>query len=156
MKKALIITILILLFSSCTKEEYGILPYQESNIEAVLQVNNEFKIKLVKNEKVTLEILEPKSLLGMTFIIEKENIIAKNGETEITLDKEKLKGIYALSRIFSLEEKNLTTAENNQFSFEQEKVHYVLTLGKNNLPKNVEISSPYFQYEITVEGISKP
>ena len=92
----------------------------------------------------------------MTFIIENENIIAKNGETEITLDKEKLKGIYALSRIFSLEEKNLTTAENNQFSFEQEKVHYVLTLGKNNLPKKVEISSPHFQYEITVEGISKP
>ena len=153
MKKALIIPILLIVLCACTRQEYGILPYQQKNIEATLNVNEEFKIKLTKTEKTSLEILEPEGLKGMSFILEENGILARNGDTEIMLDKKKLDGIYAIGQIFSLNEASLTTAENNQFSFEQNDTHYKLTLGKNDLPKEIEISSNSFYYEITVEAI---
>ncbi|MBQ7352612.1 MAG: hypothetical protein IJW54_01255 [Clostridia bacterium] len=154
MKKALILLPLILLsLSSCINQSYGILPYQQKNIEAEITVNNEFKIRLIKRENITLEIIEPKELDTMSFIIEENGILAKNNNIEILLEKESLDGIYALSQIFSLNESFLTSMEEGQLTFEQNETHYKLTLGKNDLPDKIIISSNSFYYEISIDGI---
>lgn len=154
MKKALILLPLILLsLSSCINQSYGILPYQQKNIEAEITVNNEFKIRLIKKENITLEIIEPKELDTMSFIIEENGVLAKNNNVEILLEKKSLDGIYALSQIFSLNESYLTSMEDSQLTFEQNETHYKLTLGKNDLPDKIIISSNSFYYEISIDGI---
>lgn len=154
MKKGLIIPLILLFFCACTNQSYGILPYQEKDIEAEINVNNEFKIRLIKKDNITLEIIEPVTLKEISFTVEENGILAKDGNVEIMLDKDKLDGIYAISRIFSLDEACLTTAENSQFSFEQNNAHYVVMLGKNDLPQSIRITSNSFFYQITIEGIN--
>lgn len=154
MKKALILIPLILLsLSACINQSYGILPYQEKDIEAEINVNNEFKIRLIKKENITLEIIEPKELDTMSFTIDEKGILAKSDKVEILLEKESLDGIYAISQIFSLNESFLTSMEENQLTFEQNEAHYRLTLGKNDLPTKIIISSNSFYYEISIDGI---
>ena len=155
MKRLFVIPILLVILCSCINEEYGILKYQDKDFEAEITVNGEYKIKVIKGEEISLEIQEPKNLQGVKFEIEENEILIKNGSVEIPASKENLRGIYAISQIFSLEEKNLTLCENDRFTFEQENVIYILTIDKNNLPKKVEIYSPYFKYEITVDRISE-
>ena len=143
---ALLISLLALLSAGCGEKEYGILDYQDKNIEAECLVNGKYKIVLKKeNGLSTLTVKEPKEISGITFDITSEGIVAKSGETKIQLGKGEIRGIEALCQIFSQNEECLKRAdksgENSVFTFERERCVYVITVGENALPKRVKITS---------------
>ena len=150
--------IFVLLFSSCRVQNYGILSYQEKKIDAECTLNGEYKISIAKRGELReISFLEPSTLSHISFKINGESIVARAGETEIPLEPENVRGILALSSVFSLSESCLATAgildERSNMEFQTEYGTYTLTLGKNNLPSRVQIYSEYYRYDVSIDAI---
>ncbi len=146
-----------LLFLASCQKEYGILEYQEKDIIAECLVNGEYKIQLEKTKELCkITVLEPQNASGISFEIG-EGIYAIYGDMKIQTDKDSLKGICAISEIFSQSEECLTTAvkenEGSVLTFQKDSCTYKLTLGRNSLPKQVSILSENFEYQIDVLSI---
>lgn len=161
MKKLCLCFILLftLCFLSCGKQSYGILSYQEKNIEAECTLNGEYKILIKKDgAKRSVSFLEPSSLCSVCFVYENDKIIGRAGEMEIPLNKESLDGVMAILGVFSLSEECLTYAsgsgEGDVLEFVNELGSYRLTIGKNDLPKRIVIESSHYDYDILVDAIS--
>ena len=141
MKKLLLLLsfcLLILLLCSCHGQSYDILKYQDKKISAECTLNGEYKISIKKEGDVReICFLEPPSLKYISFEINGEGVIGRAGELEIPLDEGNVRGICALSSVFSLSEECLLTAavqgEGACLEFETEYGTYKLTLGKNDL-----------------------
>lgn len=139
----------------CEKREYGILDYQNNNIEAECIVNGKYKVVLKKEENSsTITVKEPKEAENIFFEITDDRIFAISGETKIELNREELKGVCALAEIFSQSEECLTQAsekgKESVLTFETNQCIYVITLGENSVPKNVKITSENFQYDVEI------
>lgn len=147
-------------FALCAcHQNYGILSYQEKEIDAVCTLNDNYKIKIEKkNNHTCVGFLEPKSLSSISFVVEENTVLAKSNELEIPMEKEKMRGVVAISKIFSLYEKELTLASGKSdysyMEFSCELGLYKLTLGKNNLPLSVEIISNEYHFYISIDTIS--
>ena len=155
MKKIILAFILsLLLFCSC-KNEYNILSYQENDIEAQCIVNEKFNLEIKKSGKsVNISVLSPKSLAGVKFEIGENSSFVIKDEIKIPLKNEDISGIYALSRIFSLNEEAITTASyDGVISFDTEYGIYSVSYGKNNLPQHIEISAADFDYSVEIVAI---
>ncbi|MBO5378703.1 MAG: hypothetical protein J6A90_00080 [Clostridia bacterium] len=161
MKKLLLplsFCLLILLLCSCHGQSYDILKYQDKKISAECTLNGEYKISIKKEGDVReICFLEPPSLKYISFEINGEGVIGRAGELEIPLDEGNVRGICALSSVFSLSEECLLTAavqgEGACLEFETEYGTYKLTLGKNDLPCAVEILSDSYRYDISIDSI---
>ena len=161
MKKIFLISffcIFLLVLSSCRVQNYGILSYQEKKIDAECTLNGEYKISISKHaEKKKISFLEPSALSHISFEIEGESVTARAGEALISLDGENVRGILALSSVFSLNESSLATAgvlgERSNMEFQTEYGTYTLTLGKNNLPSRVQIYSADYRYDVSIDAI---
>ena len=85
-------------------------------------------------------------------------MVGQAGELEIPLENESVRGIFALSNIFSLSEECLTTATSEgggaYMELSTDYGTYRLTLGKNELPSAVQIYSTEYRYDITVDAIT--
>lgn len=162
MKKLLlsfIACLTIFLFCSCQSQGYGILKYQDKKISAECTLNGEYKILIEKSgEKRKISFLSPPALTHISFEIDKEGVVGQAGELEIPLENESVRGIFALSNIFSLSEECLTTAASEgggaYMEFSTDYGTYRLTLGKNELPSAVQIYSTEYRYDITVDAIT--
>ncbi len=155
MKKIFALALLSLFFIISCKQEYGILDYQDNNIEAECEINQKYKVVIIKNGgTLSLEIREPLSLCGVKFqIADGKASIIKN-ELKIPISKESLRGICALTNIFSLDEGTITTAtENNIISFENEYGIYRVLYGESSLPQKIEISGDGYDYAVTINTI---
>ena len=155
MKKIILAFVLsLLLFCSC-KNEYNILSYQENDIEAECIVNEKFDLEIKKTGKsVNISVLSPKSLVGVKFEISENSSFVIKDEIKIPLKNEDISGIYALSRIFSLNEEAITTASyEGVISFDTEYGIYSVSYGKNNLPQHIEISAADFDYSVEIVAI---
>ena len=155
MKKIILAFILsLLLFCSC-KNEYNILSYQENDIEAECVVNEKFNLEIKKTGKsVSISVLSPKSLAGVKFEIGENSSFVIKDEIKIPLKNEDISGIYALSRIFSLNEEAITTASyEGVISFDTEYGIYSVSYGKNNLPKSITVYGNGFSYSVVIKGI---
>ena len=162
MKKRLLLLpfcILLLLLCSCHSQGYGILKYQDKKISAECTLNGEYKITIKKEGEVReICFLEPPSLKYISFEIKGDIVIGRAGELEIPFDEGNVRGICALSNIFSLNEECLSTAaaqdEGACLEFETEYGTYKLTLGKNELPSAVQILSSDYRYDISIDSIA--
>ena len=159
MKRLFLILILFgtLLLCSCQRE-YGILEYQNNDIEAVCLINGEYSVSLKKTDTLcTITVLEPEEVQGISFELGTEGVLAIYGETKIEMDKESLCGISALSEIFSQSEECMTGAAEHEggsiLTFRKEKCTYQITLGKNSMPKKVKILSDTFEYDVEICSI---
>lgn len=146
----------VIFFCSCQRQD-DILEYQDKGISAECLVNGEYRILLQKNQSsTTLTVKEPQEADGISFVIG-DTVNAVFNETSITIDKESLKGIYALSQIFSQSKEQLINAvssdEGSILSFSDGECLYQITLGKNSLPKLVQISSQSFEYSVEILSI---
>ena len=161
MKKLFLIQffcVFLLVFSSCRVQNYGILSYQEKAIDAECTLNGEYKISIRKHgSEKKICFSEPSALSHISFEIVGENVTARAGEVEIQLEPETVRGILALSNVFSLNEGALSTAgalgERSNMEFQTEYGTYTLTLGKNGLPSRVQIYSAHYRYDISVDAI---
>ncbi len=161
MKKLLLVAFLcaIILFScSCRSQKYGILSYQDKKIDAECTLNGQYKISIKKDGDLRkIQFLEPQSLSYISFEIEGESAKGRAGELEIPLDSASVRGIFALSNVFSISEECLSSAvsvgEDASLEFDTEYGRYKLTLGKNELPRRVQIHSPDYRYDITIDAI---
>ena len=158
-KLAILLTILCLLpLSACHRQRYGILSYQEKEIYAECLLNGEYKIAVsqTKTEK-SVSFLEPTSLSSVSFRQEGESIIGRAGEIEIPFENMDLDGICAILSIFSLDEANLgyvtSTSDATCMEFTSALGTYKVTLGKNELPKRIEILSEEYEFDIVIEAI---
>ena len=158
-KLAVLLTILCLLpLSACHRQRYGILSYQQKDIYAECLLNDEYKIAVTqtKSEK-SVSFLEPSSLSSISFRQEEEKIIGRAGEVEIPFENMNLDGICAILSIFSLDESNLGsvtgTSEATCMEFTSSLGTYKVTLGKNELPKRIEILSEEYEFDIVIEAI---
>ncbi len=156
---AILITILCLLpICACHGQRYGILSYQENDIYAECLLNGEYKIALnqTKTEK-SVSFLEPTSLSSISFSLKDGEIIGQAGEIKVPFDSEDLDGISAILSIFSLDEDNLgsvtSTNEATCMEFISSLGTYKVTLGKNELPKRIEILSEEYEFDIIIEAI---
>lgn len=154
MKKLIFATLILVFLCSC-KQDYNILSYQENDIVAYCTVNNKFDLTVSKaQDKITVEILKPENLGGITFEFEKENSYAIKDEMKIPINNENIKGIYALSRIFSLDENGISTVgTNNVITFDCNDAIYTVTYGENNLPLHMEIRGNTFEYSVDLKSI---
>ena len=156
MKRILFILALVaLLFMSCGNE-YDILSYQEKEITAECKVNEKFDLEIKKTGGcVRICVLSPENLGGTVFEISKESSFVIKDELKIPLDNENIRGIYALSQIFSLSEEAITTAtQNGVISFDTDHGLYTVTYGENNLPELITISGDDFEYSVKINAIS--
>ena len=107
--------------------------------------------------KVSIEVLKPESMRGITFEFENECSFAIKDEMKIPINKENVKGIYALSRIFSLDENGISTVgTNNVITFNCNDAIYTVTYGKNELPTHIEVSGETFEYSVDLKSIRLP
>ena len=155
MKRLILIFLLLaFLFASC-KQEYNILSYQESNIEADCTINDKYRVMITKNpECLSLRVLEPQSMVGISFELKNESAYAIKDEMKISVSKECLAGICAILNSFSLDEESITTVtQNNVVSYDTDYGLYSVTYGENNLPYHFSIISDTYEYEITVNSL---
>ena len=158
MKRLLAIILLTLLLCACHKNDYGILDYQDKSIEAECIVNEKYKINIKKEKDLcTLKVIEPSEAQGISFEITENEAVAMSGDTKIQISKEHLKGVCALSSIFSQDEEFLTGASKNGgesvLTFETDNSVYVITLGENSMPKRVKINGYGFSYDVEICSI---
>lgn len=160
MKKiAILLTLLCLLpLSSCHGQRYGILSYQEKEIYAECLLNGEYKIAITKKEdERSVAFLEPSALSSVCFTEKNGKIIGRASDVEIPFDEGDLSGVLALLSMFSLDEESLVSAtsvnESACMEFTSAHGNYRVTLGKNELPKHIEISSDSYQFDIVIEAI---
>ena len=149
---------LLLLLSSCHSQEYGILKYQEKNIEAECTLNGEYKILVTKNgEKSSVSFIEPSSLSSISFTYEGERVTARASDMEITLPKNELEGAVAVLSMFSLSEECLVSVSNGEngdiMEFDSDLGNYKLTMGENDMPKRIEIQAERYEFDIIVDSI---
>ncbi len=160
MKKLCLLLLPLLAFFmlSCHKQSYGILSYQEKNIEAECTLNGEYKIIVTKvGEKSSVKFKEPSSLALFSFTEENGRIIASAGELSLPISREELDGVCAILSMFSLSEECLVYAGSSDngevMEFSSETGNYKLTMGENDVPKRIEITSPGFEFDILVDTI---
>ena len=160
MKKLVLVATLFfcLLFPSCRGQEYGILPYQDKNIDAECTLNSEYKIRIVKeNGRGHICFLEPTELSTISFSIEDERVTGNAGETKIPLPEKNTRGILAIFNMFSLKEGEISSARQegslSYIEFTTSYGVYSLTLGKNSMPKNIKIVSSDYTFDISIDTI---
>ncbi|MBO5287668.1 MAG: hypothetical protein J6B34_06035 [Clostridia bacterium] len=157
MKRLVIFLALIALLSCSCQQKYDILDYQGGNIEAHCTVNEKYSVVIKSNkEALTLEIVEPVRLKGVTFQIGNE-VYASVNDVKIKIKPEQIKGICALCHMFSLEEETMTAAEKNgegsELTFLDSYGAYTLTLGKGSVPSRVIINGEKYSYNVIIDGI---
>ena len=149
----------LLFLCSCQNQSYGILKYQDKKISAECTLNGEYKILIEKDgDKRRISFISPSALTHVSFEINGESVVGRAGELEISLENEDVRGIFALSSIFSLGEEYLSAAvsegERAYLEFSTEYGIYRLTLGKNDLPSTVQIYSEDYRYEVSIDAIT--
>ncbi len=160
MKRALILPfiLLILCLFGCTRTEYGILSYQDKDIEAQCIINEKYKARITKSDdSYTLSIIEPSELATVKFEIYKSEAYAVAGYVKVPIEKKSLSGICALFNMFSLDEASLTTAteiENGaELEFSNDYGSYKIVTSKNGTPKSCHISGNGYEYMVEIESI---
>ena len=148
----------LLSLCACHGQRYGVLSYQENDIYAECLLNGEYKIALTQTEsEKTVTFLEPSSLSSITFSLKDEKIIGQVGEINVPFESANLDGISAILSVFSLDEANLGsvtgTNEATCMEFTSSLGTYKVTLGKNELPKRIEILSEEYEFDIVIEAI---
>ena len=153
--KKLIFAVLILVFLCSCKQDYNILSYQDNDIIASCTVNGKYDLTVSKmQDKVSIEVLKPENMKGITFEFENESSYAIKDEMKIPINNENIKGIYALSRIFSLDENGISTVgTNNVITFNCNDAIYTVTYGENELPTHIEVSGESFEYSVDIKSI---
>lgn len=142
--------------TSC-QGKYGILDYQNKDILAVCTVNGKYKVEIAKTKELCkITVQEPENIKGISFEIGERAYTVYEG-VKIESTKESLDGICALSEIFSQSEDCLTTAKGDGaesiLTFQRENCTFKLTMGKNSLPKQVQILSDSFEYNVDILSI---
>lgn len=160
MKKLAFLPILLclLMLPGCHGQSYGILSYQEKEIYAECVLNGEYKIAVNKgNDQKTVSFLEPSELSSVSFIEKDGKITACAKNVEIPFESSDLEGVSAILSMFSLDEKCLVSATSTGDSacmeFTSAHGSYKITIGKNDLPKHIEILSDSYEFDIVIEAI---
>lgn len=161
MKRSLILLIflLILCLFGCTQKEYGILLYQEKDIEASCIINEKYTATITKSDGVfTISIIEPSELNTVKFEIHENEAYAIAGYVRVPMEKKSLKGICALLYMFSLDEASLTTAtevENGaELEFSNDYGSYKIVTNKDGIPKSCQISGDSYEYTVEIASIA--
>ena len=146
-----------LLMCGCERK-YNILEYQSKDISAKCTVNERFEIQVTKKGGVkTVSVISPEEIKGVTFEVGEKIYVSANGE-KIAVERENLKGICALSEMFSQDEECMTSAksekEGSVLTFQKEECVYRVVIGKNSLPSTVQITSADFEYRVQILAIS--
>ena len=159
-KLAILLGLFCLLFlPACHGQRYGILSYQENDIYAECLLNGEYKIALTHTEsEKTVAFLEPSSLSSISFSLKDDEIIGQVGDLCVPFENANLDGISAILSVFSLDESSLgsVTGTNDAtcMEFTSSLGTYKVTLGRNDLPKRIEILSESYEFDIVIEAIS--
>ncbi len=153
-KLILIFPLLVLFFASC-KQEYDILSYQANDLEAHCTVNENYEVIISKNSSsLSLHVLSPDSLNGVSFEITDNTACILKDDMKIDVKKDSLAGICAILNSFSLREEAITTVnQNNVISFDTDYGIYTVTYGENNLPYLISITGEAYEYQIKVNSI---
>lgn len=154
----IVITLSLIFLFSCQSQQYGILSYQEKNIEAECTLNGEYKILITKsNGRTDVKFTEPSELKSVGFYKENEKIYGYAGDTEIPFEYQDLAGVSSILCVFSLDEGTLASAVSKNdlacMEFTNELATYKITFGKNELPKQIEISSDDYELFLVVDAI---
>lgn len=149
----------MLFLCSCHSPKYDILKYQNKKICAECTLNDEYKISIKKDgEKREISFLAPVQLSHVSFEIYGESIVGRASELEIPFNCENVRGIFAISNIFSLSEECLSSAcaqdDGAEMEFTTEYGTYKLLLGKNELPCAVQIYSSDYRFNISIDAIT--
>ena len=120
-------------------------------------VNGKYKVEIAKTKELCkITVQEPENIKGISFEIGERAYTVYEG-VKIESTKESLDGICALSEIFSQSEDCLTTAKGDGaesiLTFQRENCTFKLTMGKNSLPKQVQILSDSFEYNVDILSI---
>ena len=155
---AILLLLLAVMLCGCAKREYGILEYQDKDVEAECIVNEKYRVKITKtDEKSTVTVLEPKSAEGISFEIFGDCVALSSGEMTIRADKSSLGGVCALGSIFSQREDALTSAkeegEGSVLTFCDGGTTFVFTMGEGSLPKRVKITGDGYEYTVEICSI---
>ena len=93
-----------------------------------------------------------------SFEIYGDYVVLSSGETVIQAEKSSLGGVCALGSIFSQREEMLTGAreadDGSVLTFCDGGTTYVFTMGENDLPKWVKITSDAYEYKVEICSIS--
>lgn len=146
-----------LLFHPACARRYGILDYQSKSIVAECVVNDKFKVEITKTEKeCKIQVKAPENVKGIEFLVG-EGVSLRVGDMVVQMNKDSLKGICALGGVFSQREELLISAvqrgEESELTFKQGECTYILTVGKNSLPKRAVIVSQDFEYTVEILGM---
>ena len=140
----------LLPLSSCHGQRYGILSYQENEIYAECILNGEYKIAITKKEN-------EKAVSTVSFTESNGEVVGRAGEIEIPFAEGDIDGVLAILSMFSLDEETLVLAtsvnEEACMEFLNTFGRYKVTLGKNDLPRHIEISSASYAFDIAIEAI---
>ena len=160
MKKLMVLPILLclLMLPGCHGQRYGILSYQEKEIYAECVLNGEYKIAINKGaDQKTVSFLEPSERSSVSFTEKDGKITASASGVEIPFEKGEIEGVFAILSMFSLDEKCLVSATSTGDSacmeFTSAHGSYKITIGKNDLPKHIEILSDSYEFDIVIEAI---
>ena len=160
MKRFVLLLVLLCLLPvcACHGQRYGILSYQENEIYAECLLNGEYKIAITKKEgEKTVSFLEPAALSTVSFTEKNGEFFGRAGVVEMNFDEGNLEGVSAILSMFSLDEANLVSAtgkgESACMEFSSTLGNYKITLGKNDLPRHIEILSDSYEFDIVIEAI---
>ena len=159
-KSCLLIAIVLSLFLlSCGSEKYGIIPFEGRDATLECTVNGKFDLVISKtDEGCFLRVEAPSRLRGTVFSFYKSgDVYIESGKIRIPSSKNELCGIYSLASVFDLNEDMMVSAVseggNGNLRFQKGKDAYTLTYDKNGFIREVKITSPDYEYSLTVHSI---
>lgn len=146
-----------LTFISCTEREYGILFYQDNKITAECTVNDKYNIVITKDgANSSLQVVLPSEMQGVMFTYNGNECYAMLDEIKIPINKDDLKGIFALINIFSLDEGTITSAKikgEQSITFENTYGTYTMSFDDKGYPKNAKITDGVYDFNVKITAL---
>ena len=151
------VIIFCLALGSCGENEYGILFYQDKKITAECTVNEKYSIIITKDgEMRALLVSAPEEMHGIGFIYNGNECYATLDEIKIPINKDDLKGIFALINIFSLEEGTITSAKikgEQSITFQNQYGTYTMSFDGMGYPQKAKITDGVYDFDVKITAL---
>ena len=153
------IILISLIFSSCSKEKYQILPYENKDSVIECTVNDKFDAVIKRqNGDLSLSVLAPEEIRGISFVFSNSGDKMISGDVSIPVSRNELRGIYAIASIAELTEDTITSAVSRdsigEISIEANGLLYTLFFSTDGALTDIKITGDELDYSVRIKSIT--
>ncbi len=156
---ALLLILISVIFVSCNREKYHILPFEGKDVRAECVINEKFDAIIEKSgDTLSLNVISPKEIGGISFVFSDAADKMISGEMSIPISREELYGIYTLASVFELNEEAMTSAVSRdgvgELSFSENGIDYSFFFGGEGEITEIRINGKGLDYTVKISMLT--